>query len=81
MADSVLNPDSKGDTGDTNTGAGHGSPPKAPRWVKFLAIMAIVIVLLVVAVLIASGGKHGPGRHLPGGESPTDHTPPAQRSP
>jgi hypothetical protein len=60
--------------------------PKVPRWVKVLAIIAVVVALAVVVVMKLSGGQHGPGRHLPGGsggEAPAPtvpggggHTPP-----
>jgi hypothetical protein len=43
--------------------------PRIPRWVKVMAIIAIVIAVLVVVVMKLSGGQHGPGRHLPGGSS------------
>jgi hypothetical protein len=60
--------------------------PKVPRWVKVLAIIAVVVAVAVVVVMKISGGQHGPGRHLPGGsgvEAPAPtvpggggHTPP-----
>src|SRR5918996_4066452 len=34
-------------------------PPSAPRWVKLLGIIAIVLALLVIVILIAGGGEHG----------------------
>lgn len=40
-------------------------PPGAPRWVKVLGIIALVLIAVVVVVMIAGGGEHGPGRHLP----------------
>jgi hypothetical protein len=40
--------------------------PGAPRWVKVLGIIAIVVVLLFVIMLLAG---HGPGRHAPSGEA------------
>lgn len=43
--------------------------PKVPRWVKVLAIIAVVVALAVIVVMKISGGQHGPGRHLPGGSS------------
>jgi hypothetical protein len=46
-------------------------PHTAPRWVKVMAIVAIVAVLLV-GILLLTGG-HGPGRHSGAGgdTSPT----------
>jgi len=54
---------------------GRGPTVGAPRWVKVLGIIAVVLVLLVV-ILLLSGGNHGPGRHTPSGDSGV-HTPPA----
>jgi uncharacterized cupredoxin-like copper-binding protein len=34
-----------------------------PRWVKVFGIIAIVLAVLVVIMLLAGGGRHGPGRH------------------
>jgi hypothetical protein len=42
---------------------GRSTPPPAPRWVKALAGLAVLLILIVVIVLLASG-DHGPGRHL-----------------
>jgi hypothetical protein len=59
--------------------------PGAPRWVKVLGIIALVVVLLVVVTMFIGGGEHGPGRHTPfggsGGQTPPssaieDYTPP-----
>jgi hypothetical protein len=47
---------------DAGTETGRGSTTGAPRWVKVLGIIALVLVLLVVVLLI--GGNHGPGRHM-----------------
>jgi hypothetical protein len=33
-----------------------------PRWVKAVAIIALVLIVLVVVMLLV-GGDHGPGRH------------------
>lgn len=55
-------------------------PTGAPRWVKVSGIIAIVLVLLIVAVLLASGGRHGPGRHLRSGDS-GGHGPPSGSHP
>jgi hypothetical protein len=40
--------------------------PGAPRWVKALGIIAIVVILLFVIMLLAG---HGPGRHTLSGEA------------
>ncbi|MDP9417137.1 MAG: hypothetical protein M3P48_04740 [Actinomycetota bacterium] len=43
-----------------------------PRWVKILAIVALVGVAALVALGLPSGGEHGPGRHAqPGGDGST----------
>ena len=55
-------------------------PPKVPRWVKVLGIVAGVIVVLAIAALAFGGGEHGPGRHLSGERDHSgdpNHTPPA----
>jgi hypothetical protein len=40
--------------------------PGAPRWVKVLGIVAIVLILLfAVVILTGIGGPHGPARHMP----------------
>lgn len=44
-----------------------GQAPGTPRWVKALAIGAVVVILLVVAVMVIAGGQHGPFRHTPSG--------------
>lgn len=61
---------------DPTSRGGRGSPPKAPRWVKVFAIIAVVVAALVVIVLLSGGGEHGPGRHMPGGGG--RHSPPMQ---
>ena len=40
--------------------------PGTPRWVKVSAAVAAILLLAVLIVVLASGGRHGPGRHLPG---------------
>ena len=60
------------------------SPPGAPRWVKVLGILAVVVVVLVGVMLLTGGaGEHGPGRHSGGGDTPSEgtggQTPPAER--
>ena len=63
---------------DTNTD--DFVPTGAPRWVKVSGIIAIVLVALVLIVMLASGGRHGPGRHLRSGEG-GGHRPPAEGHP
>ncbi len=41
-----------------------GPTTGAPRWVKVMGIIALVVVVLVVLVLLLGSG-HGPGRHAP----------------
>jgi hypothetical protein len=48
-----------------------------PRWVKVFGIIAIVVALLFVIMLVAGGGRHGPGRHKPSGVGSGAQTPPA----
>lgn len=38
--------------------------PGAPRWVKVLGAITLVLVLLLVVSLLA-GVRHGPGLHTP----------------
>jgi hypothetical protein len=54
MTDPLRYPDSK--------------PHSRRRWVRVLAIIALVVILLVVVVMLAGGGLggHGPGRHTGG---------------
>jgi ABC-type transporter Mla subunit MlaD len=41
-----------------------------PRWVKVLAIIALVVLALVVVLLVTGhGGGHGPGRHTMAAET------------
>ena len=50
----------------------------APRWIKVLGLVALLLVLLAVAALVtglAGPGGHGPARHL-GGDPPGDATAP-----
>ena len=77
------------DPGATRRTVG-GSPPRAPRWAKVLAAIALLFVLTVVIVLIVGGsGGHGPGRHsgddaapaeTTGAPSAEGHGPPARAS-
>ncbi len=65
-------PESIGATGDdTGVGPGRGATSGAPRWVKALAISALVLVVLVVILLLTGGGPggHGPGRHASSGDA------------
>ena len=52
------------------------APPRAPRWVKISAAVALVLAVLVVIVMVA-GGNHGPGRHT-GGSDAEQHTAPPE---
>ena len=38
-------------------------PPGLPRWVKLLALGAVVVRTVLVVVMLLVGGEHGPGRH------------------
>jgi len=40
-------------------------PPGMPRWVKVMAIVAVVVAVLVVVALLI-GGEHSPARHFSG---------------
>ena len=54
-----------------------GSPPRAPRWVKVLAGIALLLVLVVVIALVAGGsGGHGPARHSGEDAAPAGRTAP-----
>ncbi len=62
---------------DTGGAADRESPPRAPRWVLVLGVIAAVLVLLVLVVGLVGGGLggHGPGRHTgDGGPSPAVET-------
>ena len=50
------------DVADQKEPAGFRAPP-TPRWVKALAIGAVVVVLVVVVVMVVVGGGHGPWQH------------------
>lgn len=73
MADPPIHPDAGTDAHDF-------VPTGAPRWVKVSGIIAIVLVVLVLVVMLASGGRHGPGRHLRSGDG-GGHRPPAGSHP
>lgn len=34
-----------------------------PRWVKILAIVALVLIAALVLLRVTTGGEHGPSRH------------------
>ena len=54
-------------------------PYSAPRWVKIVGIIVIILVLLVGTLMFAGvGGPHGPRRHLPS-DGAGGHTPPIER--
>lgn len=63
---------SSDDTGPTSDqGTISDTPPRVPRWVKALAVIAGVLALLVlILVLTGLGGEHGPGRHTGSGPTP-----------
>ena len=48
---------------DIEAGQNPESTVGAPRWVKVLGLVALVVIVLVIVILLAAGGKHGPGRH------------------
>jgi hypothetical protein len=56
MADPPPNSDA-GDRPDLESNTG------TPRWVKVFGTIAIIVLLLFVIMLVAGGGRHGPGRH------------------
>ena len=41
------------------------STPGAPRWVKAIGLITLLVILVVVAVMLLSGDQHGPDRHQP----------------
>lgn len=48
--------------GRAEDGAPDG-PPGLPRWVKVLAVGALVVVVMLVVAMVLLGGEHGPGMH------------------
>jgi hypothetical protein len=63
MDDSPAYPDSGGDNAEvTGPEPGRQPPPKTPRWVLVLGIIAIALIL-AVAVQLVFGVRHGPGLH------------------
>ena len=63
---------SSDDTGPTSDQSPiSDTPPRVPRWVKALAVIAGVLALLVLILMLTGlGGEHGPGRHTGSGASP-----------
>jgi hypothetical protein len=41
-----------------------GPDARTPRWVKVFGGISLVVVVIFLFLLIAGGGRHGPGRHL-----------------
>ena len=39
--------------------------PPTPRWVKRSGLAVGVLIVLAVVMMLAGGGRHGPGRHMP----------------
>jgi hypothetical protein len=76
MADPHPGPDTGLATNaDTGLGPDLASTIGAPRWVKVVGIVALVLALLVAVMLLFGGGSHGPGRHMSrglGGPGPAD---------
>ena len=54
--------DDSDDADETRPQPGTGTPPRTPRWVVVLGILAVVLILAVVAQLVF-GIRHGPGLH------------------
>ncbi|HEV8363602.1 MAG TPA: hypothetical protein VGQ52_08775 [Gemmatimonadaceae bacterium] len=49
---------------ETSAGGKRESTVGTPRWVKVFGIIALLVVLLFVVLMVAGGGRHGPGRHF-----------------
>lgn len=47
-----------------NHKATDSTPPRAPRWVKLSAVIAIALLLLAIITMFIIGGEHSPSRHL-----------------
>ena len=47
--------------------------PGTPLWVKVSAFCAGILLLLALGLIIAGGGRHGPGRHIPSSQSAATH--------
>ena len=65
---------SPGNGDDSVVGPDRGSTTGAPRWVKVLGIIVVVLVLGFLVGLLTGG--HGPGRHTPSGLT-SDRTAPS----
>lgn len=55
---------------------GNESITGTPRWVKVFGIIATVVAILFVIMLVAGGGRHGPGRHRVSDSGVGGQTPP-----
>lgn len=63
MDESTINPDPAAEGGDESGAQPEGQPPpRTPRWVLVLGIVALVLILAAVAQLVF-GIRHGPGLH------------------
>ncbi|XVS61943.1 hypothetical protein ACQPYE_27190 [Actinosynnema sp. CA-299493] len=60
------------DTAPTSDqGQDSDQPPRVPRWVKALVVIAGILALLALILMLTGlGGEHGPGRHTGTGVSP-----------
>jgi hypothetical protein len=56
------NPDDDDTADQTRPQRGRQAPPRTPRWVVVLGILALVLILAAVAQLVF-GIRHGPGMH------------------
>jgi hypothetical protein len=45
--------------------AGQLRPPATPKWVKALAILALVLIVGFVVLVVAGGHHGGPSMHFP----------------
>lgn len=69
-------------TGETGVAPDRGSTAGAPRWVKVIGIIGLLVVLLAVVMMFAvGGGEHGPGRHAPGGDTSGLEAPEGEAAP
>jgi hypothetical protein len=53
-----------GPSGDPNPAPGAERPTGAPRWVKILGLVLLILVLLVVVLHLTGNSLGGPGGHL-----------------
>jgi hypothetical protein len=51
-----------------NSGAGQGSPPGVPLWVKLVVVAFLLLVAAVIVLHITGNGFGGPGGHNPFGQ-------------